>query len=77
MKRIAICLLLLTSPVFAQQQSSDPAFLQAALASLQAQRNSAMDSAAALEAQLKIVAGDLAKANAKIKELEIKSEQKE
>jgi hypothetical protein len=72
MKRLLFVLsLLLISPAIAQQ-SPDPAFLQAAVTALQAQRNAANDNAAALEAKLNIATADLAKANARIKELEPK-----
>lgn len=50
----------------------DPALLQRALNVLQAQRNQAMDSAAIAEARAAGLTDDLAKANARIKELEPK-----
>lgn len=69
MKRLAIVLALISTPAFAQQQP-DPAFMQRALAALQNQRNTAMDSAAAAEAKAAGLADDLAKANARITDLE-------
>jgi hypothetical protein len=51
----AIAFTLLSSAALAQQaapQGSDPAFLQTAIATLQAQRNRAYDEAAAAEARL-------------------------
>lgn len=55
---------------FAQQ--ADPDFLQKALAAMQSQRNQAMDGAAVLDAKLAKAQEDLAKAQARIKELEPK-----
>jgi TolA-binding protein len=52
---IAMMLTLLAASALAQQpipQGADPAFLQQALNALQAQRNRALDEAAAAEAQL-------------------------
>lgn len=74
MKRLIVAALLLSSPALAQQQPPDPAFLQRALAAMQTQRNQAMDSAAVLEARLATTADDLAKANARIKEMEAKKQ---
>lgn len=71
-KWTAIALAVLASPAFAQQQP-DPAFLQRALAAMQAQRNQAQDIAAEREAQLAV---ELAKAQARIKELEAKIDSK-
>ena len=77
MKRLVIlAFALLATPAFAQQQSPDPAFLQRALGAMQAQRNQAMDAAAVNEAKAAGLADDLAKAQARIKELESKQEQK-
>lgn len=73
-KRVALLLVLSTAPAFAQ--APDPAFLQKAVNALQTQRNSAMDAQAVAEAKLQIVTDDLAKANAKIKELEEAAEKK-
>ncbi len=56
------------------QQQPDPVVLQRAVAALQAQRNQALDSAAAAEVRAAGLADDLAKAQARIKELEPKPE---
>lgn len=77
MKKITLAFLLLTTPALAQQQSSpDPAFMQRAISSLQVQRNQAMDAAAINEAKAAGLADDLTKAQARIKELEKKPEEK-
>jgi hypothetical protein len=73
MKRLAILLLLAASPAFAQQQP-DAQFLQRAIVALQTQRNQALDAAAGAEARAAGLADDLAKAQARIKELEQKQE---
>lgn len=62
--------LLLTTPAAAQQQSPDPAFMQRAIAALQTQRNQALDNEVAWKAQYEGIAAELAKANARIAELE-------
>lgn len=79
----AAVLLALTSPTFAQQ-AIDPAFLQRALDSIANQRNSAQNTAAAQEAraigaELRVTSltDELAKAQARIKELEAPTEPKE
>jgi hypothetical protein len=70
MKRLLVAAALLAaSPALAQQQA-DPAFLNRALTALQAQRNAAMDQAAGEKARADGLADDLAKAQARIKELE-------
>lgn len=56
------------------QQAPDPAFLQRALSALQAQRNAALDSQVVAEARAAGLTDDLAKATARIKELETKPE---
>lgn len=66
---------LITSTVaFAQQPApstqADPVILQRALTVLQSQRNQAMDAAAAADIRSAGLVDDLAKANARIKELE-------
>lgn len=78
MKRttIALGLSLLAVPAFAQQQV-DPAMLQRALGAVQVQRNQAFDLAASWEARANGLAEELAKAQARIKELEPKPETKE
>jgi hypothetical protein len=50
----------------------DAAFMQRAITSLQAQRNTALDNQAVAEAKASGLAEDLTKANTKIKELEDK-----
>lgn len=75
MKKLFVLLALLGSvstSAIAQQQP-DPAFLQRALAAMQAQRNQAQDSAAVAEARAAGLSDDLAKAQARIKEIESKS----
>lgn len=57
MKRLAILLALAATPALAQQQP-DPAFLQKALAVLQAQRNAALDGQAAAEARAAMLADE-------------------
>lgn len=70
---IGSTLVFVSTASFAQQaQQPDPAFLQRAINSLQTQRNGALDSAAIAEAKAAGLADDLAKANAKVKELEAK-----
>lgn len=71
MKRLLILACLLATPAFAQQ-APDPAMLQRAIVALQGQRNQAADNAAALEVRAAALADDLAKAQARIKELEPK-----
>lgn len=69
MKKIVISLgLLLTSPAFAQ--TPDPAFMNKALASIQQQRNSAMDAAASAEARVALLQDELNRMAAKIKSME-------
>lgn len=65
---LLLATLLIASPAAAQQ--TDPAFLNRAIAVLQAQRNAAMDSVAAEKARADGLAEDLAKAQARIRELE-------
>lgn len=74
MKRLGLALVLFASPAFAQQP--DPAFLQKAIAAFQFQRNQALDALAISEAKAAIAAEDLAKAKARIKELEPKPDEK-
>lgn len=72
MKKLAVLLLLVASPALGQQP--DPAFLQRALSVMQQQRNAAMDAAAGQQARADGLADELAKAQARIKELEPKKE---
>lgn len=67
-KAILLSLALISTPALAQQ--TDPAFLNRAIAVLQAQRNAAMDSVAAEKARADGLAEDLTKAQARIRELE-------
>lgn len=69
-------LVLLASTASAQQQAPDPAFLQRALSVMQAQRNQAMDTAAVQQARADGLADELAKAQARVKELEPKPDEK-
>jgi len=73
MKRFILATLLLAATPAVAQQQPDPAFLQRALASMQSQRNQAMDALAVQEAKSVGLADDLAKAQARIKELEPKN----
>lgn len=74
-RRFAILACLIATPAFAQQQA-DPAFMLRAIPVLQAQRNAALDQAAAEKARADGLADDLAKAQARIKEMEPKSVEK-
>lgn len=66
-----LCVLFCISAVSAQQPARppDPAFLQKAILSLQAQRNAALDGAAVAEARAAQLAEDNAKLKAQIEEL--------
>jgi hypothetical protein len=69
---IAAALFLVVATSAQAQQQPDPAFLQRALAAMQGQRNQAMDVAVAQQARADGLVDDLAKANARIRELEPK-----
>lgn len=73
---ILLLALLLAGPAFAQQQPPDPAFMAKAIAALQVQRNQAQDAAAIAQAKVEQLTEDLGKANARVKELEPKPEEK-
>lgn len=75
MKRLSLLLLLISSPALAQQQP-DTAFMQRAITAIQTQRNAALDQAVLLQAKVDGLTEDLAKAQARIKELEPKPEDK-
>jgi len=75
-KFLVIAALLVPSVSFAQQIDQNE-FMQRAVATLQNQRNSALDAQAAAEARLAILADQLNKANARIKELEDKAKESE
>lgn len=62
---LGLFLLSLATPCLAQQLVDDPEYLKSAIASLQIQRNSALDNQAIAEAKLNM-------ANQKIKDLEQK-----
>lgn len=64
---------LITSAV---AQTPDPVFLQRAIAAVQTQRNLALDAAAVAEAKVATITEELNKAQARIKELEAKIEEK-
>ena len=73
MKLIILILCLFSGAALAQpQQQPDPAYLQKVLAAVQFQRNQALDNEAVLRAQLDTVSAELAKAKARIEELEAK-----
>lgn len=69
--RSLLLLLALTAPASAEQP--DSVFLQKAITAVQTQRNLAMDTAAVAEAKVAQLTEDLAKAQARIKELEDKA----
>ena len=73
MKYLLVIAFLFPAAAYADDNSD---FLQKAIASLQTQRNNAMDSLAGVEAKLAISNDQLVKANEKIKDLEKKLEQK-
>lgn len=62
--------------VSAAAQQVDPVFLQRAIAAVQTQRNLAMDAAAVAEAKTALVTEERDKAQARVKELEAKVEEK-
>ena len=66
-KVLIVSAIVFTTPALAQQ--IDSAFLQRALGVLQTQRNNALDAQASAEARAAGLVEELAKANAKIKEL--------
>lgn len=76
MKRLlaaAAAAVLAILPAFAQQAPPDPAFLQRALAAVQAQRNAALDDAAGMRAQYESTLDQLAIARTRINDLEAKA----
>lgn len=72
MRRLIFVFALLPTVALAQPQQTDPAVLQRAIAAIQLQRNAAWDAAASAEIRAAGLADDLAKAQARIKELEPK-----
>ncbi len=73
---IACVILSLTTPAPAQQQQSDPAYLGKVIAALETQRNEANNQTALSQARVAVLTEELAKAQARIKELEPKPEDK-
>lgn len=73
-KVVLVAALFAITPAFAQQQppAADPAILQRVLATTQAQRNQLLDALNVSDARIAATAEDLAKAQARIKELEAK-----
>jgi hypothetical protein len=69
---IITAFLFAASSAAAQQQQLDPALMQRTLEVVAAQRNNAMNAAAVTEAKAAGLAEELAKANARLKELEPK-----
>lgn len=72
--RAIVVFFTLLAPAVAQQP--DAAFLQRAISAVQTQRNVAMDAAAVAEARVAAVTEELNKAQARVKELEAKIEEK-
>lgn len=72
--RVLVLLIGLTASAVAQQP--DPAFMQRAITALQTQRNVAMDAAAVAEAKVATITEERDKAQARVKELEAKTEEK-
>jgi TolA-binding protein len=75
-KAIIIGLSMIVATSALAQQTPDPAFLQRAIGVLQTQRNTAMDAQVVTEAKVAELTEELAKAQARIKELEAKAEEK-
>lgn len=73
-RKILIAATLMAAVAAYAQQQPDPAVMQRAMNVLQAQRNQAFDQAATAEVRAAGLADDLAKAQARIKELEPKAE---
>lgn len=69
--RIVLLGLLVSGPALAQQ--ADPEFLQLAITAVQTQRNLALDAQAVAEARVAMQTKEIAKAQARIKELEDKA----
>lgn len=72
MIRYIFIALLLSSPVFAQQQQPEATDLKRVINALYQQRNSAMDQQLNAEVKAAATADELTKAQARIKELEAK-----
>lgn len=69
-KKILLAVAIVFTPVGAFAQTPDPAFLQRAVTALEGQRNNALNAQVIAESNLAAAKEDLAKAQAKIKELE-------
>lgn len=69
MKKLALTFALLATPALAQQQQLDP---QAVIDTLRAQRDQAMDQAAMLGAQVKMLTAEMAR----VKDEQAKAEKK-
>lgn len=76
MKKICLIFLVIVSTGAKAEEQDKNGLLQKALSVVQAQRNQAMDAAAQAEVRVVSLADELAKAQARIKELEHKSEGK-
>lgn len=76
MKRLVLALVLLSTPVFAQQQQADVNTLQKALAVLQQQRNNAMDALASATTQATMLQEENNKLKAEIEEMKKPKEPK-
>ena len=76
MFKYAIAFTLISTAALAQSQAPDATFLQHAITALQAQRNAAFDQAASQQARADKLEDDLKAANAKIKELSPKEDDK-
>lgn len=75
MKILAFLFFLIwAGPALAQQQVADPATLQRLLTMTQAQRNQLFDAFTAASVQIEALTDDLAKARARLNELEQKPE---
>lgn len=70
----AVLIVATINTAFAQNELNDPAFLQRALAAVQAQRNAALDAAAVAEARAAGLSAELTRTQARVKELETKKD---
>ena len=66
---LALCVVCIATGASAQQAVPDPAFMQKAIAAVQAQRNNALDVAAAAEARATQLAEENTKLKAQIEQL--------
>jgi peptidoglycan hydrolase CwlO-like protein len=72
LKKFLIISVVAFSASTASAQQADVSFMQRAITALQTQRNTALDQQAASEAKVSGLTEDLAKSQAKVKELEAK-----